>query len=203
MAGIPLLGSLKHDLRDALRGLRRDKGFAIAAVLILALGIGANTAVFSVVNSTLLEPLPFRDPDQMVWISGVAEDGGLSGLTYPVDLYEELERRNASLEDLTAYFAFFEYGDVKLTGRGEPERLRSLLVAPGFFKVLGVTPRLGRTFTAEELVPNGPRAVLLGDGLWRRRFGSDRAIVGRTITLCFVMIRLAPISTLFPYSSLF
>ena len=183
MQGLPLLDSLKQDLRDALRGLIRDKGFAIAAVLILALGIGANTAVFSVVNSTLLRPLPFRDAGRMVWVSGVSESGGLSGLTYPVDLYEELKRRNASLEDLTAYFAFFAYLDVKLTGQGQPDRLQSLPVAPDFFQVLGVEPRLGRTFTAEELVPNGPRAVLLGDGLWRRRFGADPGIVGQTILL--------------------
>jgi predicted permease len=173
----------RHDLRDALRGLRRDKAFAAVAVLILALGIGANTAVFSVVNSTLLRPLPFRDADRMVWVSGVSESGGLSGLTYPVDLYEELKRRNATLEDLTSYFAFFDYVDVKLTGRGAPERLHSLPVAPGFFPMLGVQPRLGRGFTAEELKPNGPRAVLLGNGLWRRSFGADPGIVGQRILL--------------------
>ena len=130
-----------QDLRYTLRNLRRDFGFTAIAVLILALGIGANTAVFSVVNGVLLRPLPFRDAGRLVWIGGgTAEEKGLSGVTYEVLAFEEFRRANRSFEDLTAYFAFFGYLDYKLTGYGEPERLVGLDVAENLFPMLGVQP---------------------------------------------------------------
>ncbi len=175
---------IAHDLRYTFRTLRRDIGFAAVCVLILALGIGANTAVFSVVNATLLRPLPFRDSGRLVWIAGgAAEDRGLSSVTYEVLALEEFRRANRSFEDLSGYFAFFGYLDYKLTGYGEPERLVGLDVAENLFPMLGVQPALGRAFLPDECKLNGPRAVLLSNGFWKRRFGGDPGVIGRKLTL--------------------
>ena len=115
--------SLLHDFRLALRGLVREPGYSLVAILILAIGIGANTAVFSVVNPLVLKPLPFRDADRLVWIANTGRGEGLSGKTYRVAAYEELARNNRSFEALTAYFAFFGYISYTMSGSGEPERL--------------------------------------------------------------------------------
>jgi len=181
--GLPALDSLLRDFRYAFRRLRREPGFAIAAVLILALGIGANAAVFSVVNTLLLRPLPFRDARRLVWIQQTDEKGGLSGLTFSVPVFEEFRRLNRSLDGLTAYFAFFGYSSYTLTGHGDPERVAGVAVAPDFFDVLGVRPQHGRTFRAGEGVQNGPRVVLLSHGFWQRRFAGDPGIVGQSLSI--------------------
>ncbi len=182
--GLPVLDVLLQDLRYALRTLRRDRGFASAAVLILALGIGANIAVFSVVNTILLRPLPFRDPQRLVWMAGNRGAGGLSGVTYTVAAYEEFQRHNRSFQDVTAYDPFFGDSDFnKLTGRGEPQELAGVRVAGNFFPTLGVQPALGRLFTAEECQKGGRPAVLLGHFFWQRQFAADPAIVGQPIIL--------------------
>jgi hypothetical protein len=116
------IDSVRQDVKYALRGFRREPGIAIIAIVILALGIGANTAVFSIVNPLLLRPLPFPNADRLVWIANIGSSG-LSGRTYRVDIFEESRWHARSFEDLTAYFAFFGYGGHTLTGRGEPERL--------------------------------------------------------------------------------
>ena len=172
-----------HDLRYALRTMRRDAGFCAIAVLILGLGIGANTAIFSVVNTVLFRPLPFRDPGRLVWIANTLPGGGLSGVTSRVSNYRDFRAMNRSFEDLTAYFAFSDYGAYTLTETGEPERLIGYGVAQNFFQVLGIRPMLGRAFDDEECKWNGRKAVILSNGLWQRRFGSDPHIVGRYITL--------------------
>src|SRR5882724_5507467 len=171
-----------RDLRYALRTLRRDAAFCAVAVLILGLGIGANTAIFSVVNTVLFRPLPFRDPARLVWIANVGTSG-LSAATSRVSTYRDLRSMNRSFEDLTAYFAFSDYGSYTLAESGEPERLIGYGVAQNFFDVLGVRPMLGRGFDAEESNWNGRKAVILSQRLWERRFGSDPHIVGRSITL--------------------
>ena len=125
----PTLSSVRQDLRYALRGFRREPGFTAIAVTILALGIGANTAVFSLVNPLLLRPLPFQNADSLVWIAPDNDAAGLSGRTYPVAVFEELRRQNSSFEDLTAYFAFFGFDSFTLTGRGEAERFVGVRVA--------------------------------------------------------------------------
>lgn len=181
--GLPSLDSILQDMRYAVRTLRRDAGFTVAALLILALGIGANTAVFSVVNTVLLRPLPFRDPGQLVWMENTAGREGLSSFTFRVGFLEAARARNHSFQDITGYFAFFAFGDYKLTGRGEPERLAGLPVAQNFFPLLGVQPMLGRLFTKEESQTNGPKAALLTHALWEQRFGADPKIVGQTLTL--------------------
>jgi putative ABC transport system permease protein len=177
-----LLEDVIQDLRYTLRTLRRDMGFCAVAVLILGLGIGANTAIFSVVNAVLIRSLPFRDPGRLVWIANTGTSG-LSGATTRVANFDDWRNSNQSFEDLAAYFAFFGEGDDVLTSQGEPERLGSVGVSENFFGLLGIQPQLGRLFTPEECKWNGRRAALLSHGLWRRRFASDPGIVGQTITL--------------------
>jgi predicted permease len=172
--------------------LASKPGFTLVAVLTLALGIGANTAVFSVANALLFRPLPFREPDRLVWIASgagkassglVASEGDLSGVTTQVGNFSDWRNMNQSFEDLAAYFAFFDYGSYTLTGSGEPERLRGVGVSQNFLGLLGVNPYIGRGFEDEECVWNGKEAALLTHGFWTRRFGSDPGVVGQSITL--------------------
>ncbi len=181
--GLPALDVLLQDLRYAFRTLRRDRAFTLMAVLILGLGIGANVAVFSVVNTILLRPLPFSDPQRLVWLEGPPTEGGLSSVTYSADAFEEYQRRNHSLESVTAYFPFYGASDYKLTGRGEPQPVTGVMVAGNFFETLGVQPALGRLFTTEECRKNGSRAVLLSYFFWKRQFAGDPSVVGQAITL--------------------
>ena len=173
---------LLQDLRYTVRTLRRDAGFATFAILIAGLGIGASATVFSVVNTLILRPLPFADPGQLVWIAN-RDTSGLSGQTTQVGHLLDLRERTQSLSAIAGYFAFYGVGDNLLSGKGEPERLSGVPVTENFFSVLGVQPELGRTFTADECRWQGPKAVLLGHGLWERRFNSDPAIVGTSLTL--------------------
>jgi predicted permease len=177
-----MLELLRYDVRLAIRSLRREPAHSLVAVLILAIGIGANTAVFSVVNPLLLKPLPFPAADRLVWIENTG-GAGLSEQTYRVAAYEELARQSRSFDAMSGYFAFFGYMSYTLTGTGVPERLSGVPVAPGFLEILGVAPVLGRGFSRDEFTAGDPGAVLLSDGLWRRRFGADPAIVGRTVTI--------------------
>jgi predicted permease len=180
--GLPWLDTMLQDLRYTLRTLRRDRGFATVAVLILGLGIGANVVVFSVVNTILLRPLPFYEPSRLVWIAP-ADAKGLSASTYSVDAYEDLRLMNQSYEDVTGYFAFSTEDNYKLTGRGVPRPVTGIMVAGNFLHVLGVEPRLGRQFTPEESLKGGPAAVMLSTPFWQRQFGGDPSIVGKTIAL--------------------
>jgi len=182
--GLPFLEIFWQDFRYALRTLRRDARFFIAAVYIAGLGIGASVTIFSVVNTLLLRPLPFQEPARLVWIAN--DDGGSGGLsaqTVQVDPFLELRAQNQSFSDMAAYFAFYGVGDSKLTGSGDPERLTTVPVSENFFPLLGVQPQLGRLFNDDECKFNGPKVVLLSHGLWKRRFGSDPSIVGRALTL--------------------
>jgi hypothetical protein len=157
--------------------MRRDVGFTAFVILIAGLGIGASTTVFSVVNALLLRPLPFRDPERLVWIAN-------QEWSMQVDNYRDLQARNKSFTEL-AGFAGVHPGASALTGTGEPERLTNAPVTCNFFTVLGVQPRIGRSFAAEECQGkvNNPPAVLLSYGIWQRRFASDPAVAGRTLTL--------------------
>ncbi len=181
---LPTIDSIRQDLRYTFRALGRDRAFTTFAVLIVGLGIGASSTVFSIINTLLLRPLPFRDPGRLVWIANHnAEDGDMSGATTQVNHFLDLREQNQSFSDVAAYFAFYGVGDNKLTGQGEPERLSGVPVSQNFFQLLGVQPQFGRLFTAEECKYNGPKAVLLSHGLWVRRFGSDPGIVGRSLRL--------------------
>ena len=154
------LESLLLDLRYTFRTLGRDAGFTTFAVLIVGLGIGASATVFSVVNAVLVRPLPFRHPQQLVWIAN-RDTSGLSGQTTQVGHLLDLRALNHSFSDLAAYFAFYGVGDNLLSGQGEPERLSGVPVSENFFQVLGIQPQLGRLFNAEECKWHGPGAVLL------------------------------------------
>jgi predicted permease len=170
------------DLRFALRQLVKAPGFAFVAIATLALGIGACTAMFSIANAVLLKPLPFRDPDRLVWIENVI-GGGLSERTTRVDLFNGWRAESKSFESLAAYFAFFDYGRLTMTGVGDPERLRGVGVSDNFLPTLGVPLLYGRNFTALECVWQGPGAAILSHSFWQRRFGGDPGVVGRSLTL--------------------
>jgi predicted permease len=177
------LGRTAGNLTFTIRQLVKSPGFTAVALLTLALGIGACTAMFSVVQAVLLRPLPFRDPARLAWIENVGT-GGLSARTTRADTFKAWREQNTSFEALAGYFAFFDYGRRQtLTGAGDPERLRSVGVSDNFLDVLGVRLALGRNFTANECRFNAPPVALLSNAFWRRRFSGDPGVVGRSLTL--------------------
>jgi len=173
---------LLQDVRYTFRTLGRDPGFAVVSILILALAIGANSAVFSVVNTLLLRPLPFSNAHELLWIAPPPSGCGWSCATYSADAYEEFRAHSRSYRDVTGYFAFSTPDNVRLTGRGEPEPATSIDVIGNFFEVLGVQPALGRLFSPDEGRGTQPVA-LLSNPYWRREFRADPAIVGKAIEL--------------------
>jgi predicted permease len=179
--GFQGLDILWLDLRYTFRTMRRDPAFTLVAVLILTLGIGANIAVFSVVNTLLLRPLPFRDPQQLVWITGIPGRGGLSSQTYSTDAYKAFLSQQRSFQDVTGYFAFSTSDNTRLMGRGEPLLLSGILVNGNFFQTLGVQPILGRLFRSEECQKNAPPVTLLSYAFWKRQFDADPDIVGKAV----------------------
>lgn len=180
---LPWVDVLRQDLRFTFRMLRRDSGFTVVAVLILALGIGANIAVFSVVNTILLRPLPFRDPQQLVRIVEKEPKAGESSKTYTADATQDFQQQNHSFQSVSGYFAFTGPDNFKLVGNGQPTPVTGLLVAEGFFQTLGVEPSLGRLFRSEEFVRHSQPVALLSYPFWKRRLGGDPSIVGKTISL--------------------
>ncbi len=171
-----------NDLRYTFRTLRRDAGFAAIAILILGIGIGSNTAIFSVLNTLLIRSLPFRDPGRLVWIANTG-NSGMSGATSRVSNFNDLRSSSQSFAEMAGYNAFFGDGDQTLTGNGDAERLGAVQVSQNFFQVLGVQPMLGRLFNDEESKWHGRAAVLLSEGIWERRFAGDPNIVGQSIIL--------------------
>ena len=174
------MGQIWGELKQSLRSLYRSRGLSLAALICLALGIGANVAIFSVVDAVALRSIPFAEPDRLVSVTeyfvrpgSEAEPVAVSAVTF-----EALQEQ----EGLAAIGAY-DTGTVNLTGQGEPERLESAWATPGLFSTLEVEAVLGHTFLPEEAQPNGPDVVLLGHGLWRQRFGSDPAVVGRSMVL--------------------
>jgi len=175
--------SLAQDLRHALRKLARSPGFTVAVVLTLALGIGANGAVFSVVRGVLLTALPFEDPDRLVRVFHGHEERGLEpGSFSPQDL-DDLRRGAEVYESLAAYWFVPGLSGMNLTGGGDPVRVSASFVSEGFFPILGVPAAHGRALALEENVPGRDRVAVLSDGFWRRRFGGDPGVVGGTILL--------------------
>ena len=163
--------TLIQDLRYAVRMLLKKPAFAAIAIITLALGVGANTAIFSVVNSVLLEPPPYGEPDRIIWIS---HDDSLT----PADFLDYREQAQ-TFEHIAAFIGW----GVNLTGNSEPERVAGALVSPGFFSVLGVPAMIGHTFTPEQEQDGSARYVVLSHGLWERRFGSDSSLVGGSLML--------------------
>ncbi len=179
--GMPWLESLAQDVRFGLRMLRKNPGFGAAAILTMAIGIGANTAIFSILNATLFFTLPYPQPNRIVFAATVSP-AAMRALGRPavVDAtYESWERRNDSFSAMAAY----DIGEATLTGAGAPERLHFADVTPGFFRALGVEPALGRAFHSTEGGPGEPATVILSDRLWRARFGSNPRVIGQMIEL--------------------
>ena len=180
--GGAFLESFRRDLSYAFRTMKRDYGFTIFAILIVGLGVGASCTIFSVLNTILIRPLPFRDPGRLVWMANHTDDtNDMSGKTVQVNYLLDYRKLNKSFADLGAYMAFYGPGDAKLIGDGQPERLTSVPVTQNFFPLLGVETQVGRQFSAEECVWNGPRVAMLSDGLWRRKFAADPNIVGKVL----------------------
>jgi predicted permease len=173
------LESLVSDMKYGFRGMGRNAGSTIFAILIVGLGIGGAATVFSVVNALLLRPLPFRDPGQLVWISNA------ENYSTQAEHYSDLRDQNRSFSDLAGWSGTYSAGNEELTGTGEPERLTSVPVTENFFSLLGVEPALGRSFTSEESQGkySAPPAVMLSYSFWRRRFRSDPNVVGQKLTL--------------------
>ena len=176
------MAGLVQDVRYALRALRRDLGFFLFAALIVGLGIGATTAVFSVMNPLMLKPLPFHHPEDLVWVAN-QRTGGMSMRTSRTSNLRDFRSMNESFEALTGYFAFFEYESYNLSGDGLPERLVGVGVAQDFLPTLGIDPLVGRNFVDEESVWDGRPAVILTHGFWTRRYAADPGMVGRSIVL--------------------
>jgi putative ABC transport system permease protein len=168
-----------QDLRYGLRMLRTHKAFTIIAVLTLSLGIGANTAIFSIVNAVLLRPMPFHEPERLLWFGGWVGNDREQGVT-PADFLDYREQ-SRSFEQLAASVS--DGMAMNLSGSGEPERLLGGYVTANFLDVFAVKPLLGRTFVAEDGLEGGERAVVLSHSLWERRFGADPAIINRPIRL--------------------
>jgi len=166
-----------QDVRYAVRMLLKSRGFAMVAVLTLALGIGANTALFSVVNGVLLHPLPFQNPDQLYEIYTKTPNFDRGSISYLNFL--DWQKENHTFSSLSA----FRGDDYNLTGSGQPERLHAHMISADFFPTLGLNPVLGRNFRLEEDRAGGTPSAILGDGFWKRKFGSSADILGKSITL--------------------
>ena len=178
------LDILLQDLRYTVRTLSRDRGFTLVAILILALGIGANIAVFSVVNTLLLRPLPFPDAEKLVWIAPPPTKCGLSCATYSTDAYDEFRSYTRSYQDVTGYFAFSGPGNLSLKmGAGAPVPATSIDVIANFFQVLGVQPALGRVFNQDDARNGAAPVIVLSNPWWRRQFNADPAIVGKAFDM--------------------
>jgi putative ABC transport system permease protein len=173
------MDTLINDLKHALRMLRKSPGFAATAISALALGIGANTAIFSVVNTVLLKPLPYPEPDRIVLLMNSSPQGNFPGASVPK--YNLWRAQTQALEDVAAY----DMGGpgMNLGGGDRPEQVKGIHVSREFFRLFGVPVALGRTFSVDEDRPGGGRVAVLSSGLWQRRFGSDRAILGKPLTL--------------------
>jgi putative ABC transport system permease protein len=166
-----------RDLKHSLRMFRQTPGFTAAAIAALTLGIGANTAIFSVVNSVLLKPLPYPDPERLVIFLNVGPNG--SGPAASVPKFNVWREQTAAFQDAAAY----TFGVMNLTGGERPEQLPSARVTADFFRLFGAQTAVGRTFSADEDRPNGGKVVVLSHGFWQRRFGGDPQVVGRTLPL--------------------
>ena len=174
------MDTLLQDIRFAIRTIRKQRGTSAVAVVCLALGIGANTAIFSVIRTVLMDSLPFQDPGRIVRLYETANFGGTRGLgSVSVPDFLDWRSEQRSFVDIAAYSA----GSADLAGDGNPERVRAIRTTANLFSVLGAAPYFGRVFTAGEDQPGHNPVVILSEGFWRRRFGGDRALLGKLVSL--------------------
>ncbi len=195
------MDTLLQDIRYGVRGFFKRPGFTIIALIALALGIGANTAIFSLVNAVLLRPLPFAEPERLIWVFGNIRNGGNRASVAPLD-FLDFRAQNTTFEQFAASFS----GPlpVNLTGTGEPERLTAAGVTGNYFQALGVVPFMGRSLQLENEKPEQNHVAVLGYALWQKRFGGDAAIVGKKITLdgkAFEVIGVMPPEFTFPQTA--
>ncbi len=177
-----MFANLFSDLRDSVRSIRRDAAATVFIIAIAALGVGASTTVFSIVRALVLRPLPFEEPDRLVWIAnGTSEN--LSSQTVQVNNLLEMREGSRAFTDIAAFYAFSSAGSIRLTGAGDPARLTGVPVTESFFPLLGVRPLVGRFFESSEARWNAPKTAVLGHRFWRERFNEDPTVVGRVITL--------------------
>lgn len=172
--------TLLRDIRYGVRSLLKRPGFTAIALIALALGIGANTAIFSLVNAVLLRPLPFAEPERLVWMWGNIRNGGNRASVSPLD-FLDYRKQNTTFEEFAATFSVPLA--LNLTGNGEPERLTAAGVTGNYFQALGAKPALGRTFLLENEKPGSDQVAVLSYGLWQKRFGGDAGIVNKTVIL--------------------
>src|SRR5882672_5357127 len=166
-----------QDIRFAVRMLLKNSSLTAIIVVVLALGIGANTAIFSVVNAALLRPLPYADPDRLVRLTEDSPNVPQMSISYPNFL--DWREQNKVFSGIAA----MQFRSLNLTGKDEPERLAGRAVSAEFFDVLGVKPAMGHSFAPEEDQPGANPVCIISDGLWQRRFGSDPALAGKQITM--------------------
>src|SRR6266540_3370246 len=188
--GLPLLEVLWQDIRYGARQLRKNPVFTAVAVLTLALGIGANTAVFSVINATLLRPFPYENPERLIILQERNADGGLQDASYLN--FADWRSQSASFESMAAQR---EGESFNFSGSGEPERLQGQIVSSNFFQTLGIRPYRGRNFVAEDDRPGAVTVTIMSYGFWQRRFGADESVLGKPITLnnqSFTVIGVTP-----------
>jgi predicted permease len=174
-----LMQTVIQDMKFALRVFRKSPLFTAVIILTLALGIGANTAIFSIVNAVLLRSLPFREPDRLQKVTFNNSGAGLRGVPFSVPEFEDLKSRAGVFEDVSVVWPV----SVNLTGAKEPQRLELLVVSPNYFSMLGVTPQIGRVFGFEDFARGFATAAIISDGLWRRSYGADPNILGRNLRL--------------------
>ncbi len=189
--------SLFSDIRFGLRGLKSSPSTTAVALLALALGIGANTAIFSVVNGTLLTPLPYPEPERLVVVAATNPRSGLPRFSLSPPDFDDFHRQSRSFAGLAA----MTMGSLNLTGRGEPEVLDVGRVSADFFPLIGLRPLLGRAFRPDEDTPASRHVVLLSHGLWQRRFGADPKAVGQSLRLddeSYTVVGVAPSGFDFP-----
>src|SRR5438105_2445292 len=193
--------TLLRDIRYGVRSLLKRPGFTAIAVIALALGIGANTAIFSLVNAVLLRPLPFAEPDRLVWMWGNIRNGGNRASVSPLD-FLDYRAQNTTFEEFAAFIGVPL--SLNLTGSGEPERLSAAAVTGNYFQALGVKPVFGRTFLLENEKPGSDQVAVLSYALWQKRFGGDPAVLNKTVTLdgrSFAVLGVMPQDFSFPQSA--
>src|SRR5262245_38716368 len=176
-----LFDSFARDLRQTLRGLQRRPTFTLTVVLTLALGVGATTAIFSVVNAVVIKPLPYPESEAIVTVMYSSVTGNVRTNSFPFD--QQMLDLHATSGQAFEELGMYRSGQSAMTGLGDAEQVNTLMVTAGALRVLNVQPALGRSISRDDDQPESAETVVLSDGFWRRRFGGDPSVIGRAITI--------------------
>jgi len=198
MSATDVMTAVRQEVKYGFRMMAKSPGFTVAAIITLALGIGGNTAIFTVTNALLLRALPYNDPSRLVMLDKGRRGSPDEGASLTLNRYEMIRDRSHSFSGVAAW----AIDSFNLTGRGEPEQVPVARISPNFFDVLGVSPQLGRSFSSEDGQAAGPPVVMISDALWRSHFGADHNIVGQTVTLDtqrYTIIGVLPPGIQFPF----